>query len=107
MAWSDFLLSGLWENKWHTGRKGSERRERMRTGKGRAEPGDSAGKEYCILCGRMTEAAKEQPVSEREYYIEGAGQLCRNCYGKLYVPRNNQNVVYIAGWEHGGGKWEA
>ena len=70
----------------------------MRADKGRAEPQGSVGKEYCILCGRLAEAAREQPLSEREYYIEGAGQLCRECYQELYVPRHNGNVVQIAGW---------
>lgn len=77
----------------------------MRTGKGRAEPGDSAGKEYCILCGRMTEAAKEQPVSEREYYIEGAGQLCRECYQELYVPQHNETVVQFFGHDISGSRF--
>ncbi|HBI60993.1 MAG TPA: hypothetical protein DDY31_07255 [Lachnospiraceae bacterium] len=81
---------------WYTGREDRERRKRMRAGRGRAEPQGSAGKEYCILCGRLTEAAKEQPLSEREYYIEGAGQLCRECYRELYVPRHNQNAVRLA-----------
>ncbi|HBI61714.1 MAG TPA: hypothetical protein DDY31_10985, partial [Lachnospiraceae bacterium] len=46
---------------------------------------------------RLTETAKGKPLSEREHYIEGAGQLCRECYQGLYVPRHNGNVVQIAG----------
>jgi len=52
-------------------------------------------KEHCILCGRLTETAKDCPLSEREYYIEGAGQLCRECYQAIYVPRNNENVIRL------------
>ena len=68
----------------------------MRTDRSRAEPQYSGGKEYCILCGRLTEAAKDQPLSEREHYIEGAGQLCTECYQELYVPRHNENMVQLA-----------
>ena len=69
----------------------------MRTDRSSAEQQYSAGKEYCILCGRLTATAKGQSLSEREHYIEGAGQLCRECYQELYVPRHNGNVVQIAG----------
>lgn len=55
----------------------------------------SAGKEYCILCGRLMDVTKEQPLAEREYYIEGAGQLCRECYQKTYVPRQDGNIVQL------------
>ena len=73
-----------------------ERREQMRTDKGKTEPQHSVGKERCILCGRLAEAAKDQPLSEREYYIQGAGQLCKACYQELYVPRHNENVVQLS-----------
>ena len=49
-------------------------------------------KETCVLCGRLAEEEKEQQVSEREYYIEGAGQLCRECYQETYVPRRNRKI---------------
>lgn len=68
----------------------------MRTDKGKAESKHSVGKEYCVLCGGLTGATKEQPLSKREYYIEGAGQLCRKCYQELYVPQHNKNVVRLA-----------
>lgn len=73
-----------------------ERREQMRTDKGKTELRHSAGRERCVLCGRLAEAAKNQPLSEREYYIEGAGQLCKACYQKLYVPRHDENVVQLS-----------
>ena len=69
----------------------------MRTGKGKSKPQHFLGKEYCILCGKLTETAKEQPLSERKYYIEGAGQLCRECYQAIYVLRDNKNMVQFAG----------
>ncbi len=73
-----------------------ERRLKMGSDKGRTKPQHSAGKEQCILCGRLTEMAKKRPISKREHYIEGAGQLCRKCYQELYVPKHNANVVQLA-----------
>lgn len=61
----------------------------MKADKCRAEPRHVSEKEHCILCGKLTETAKDQPVSEREHYIEGAGQLCRGCFKEIYMPRNN------------------
>ncbi len=79
-----------------TGRR-QERRKRMRADdRSRAEPQYSGEKECCILCGRLTGEAKGQPLSGREHYIEGAGQLCRECYQELYVPRHNGNMVQLA-----------
>lgn len=69
----------------------------MKADRSRAEPQYFGGKEYCILCGRLTDTAKDQPLSEREHYIEGAGQLCRECYQELYVPQHNADIVQLAG----------
>lgn len=38
--------------------------------------------EDCILCGQKTTTLKTTHVDFRTGYIEGAGQLCRDCYMK-------------------------
>ena len=38
--------------------------------------------EDCILCGNKTTTLKTTHVDFRTGYIEGAGQLCRECYMK-------------------------
>ena len=38
--------------------------------------------EDCILCGEKTTTLKTTHVDFRTGYIEGAGQLCRECYMK-------------------------
>lgn len=38
--------------------------------------------EDCILCGAKTTTLKTTHVDFRTGYIEGAGQLCRECYMK-------------------------
>lgn len=45
-------------------------------------------KEKCVVCGAETEYMFSTPISEREYYIEGAGQLCPKCHYNLYVKKN-------------------
>lgn len=38
----------------------------------------------CIVCGKETEYSKTTPIDLRYYYVEGAGQLCKECYEKIY-----------------------
>lgn len=41
-------------------------------------------KDKCVLCGKETEYDEDTPVSARLDYVEGAGQLCREDYKKVY-----------------------
>lgn len=36
--------------------------------------------EVCVLCGKRTDVPKSQPIELRIGYVEGAGQLCHNCW---------------------------
>jgi len=40
--------------------------------------------EECIVCGKMTQVLKEQPIECRSFYIYGCGQLCYECYHEIY-----------------------
>ncbi len=40
--------------------------------------------EKCVLCGEPTPYLITTPISERNYYIEGSGQLCGNCHRDIY-----------------------
>ncbi len=42
--------------------------------------------EICVSCGKQTDIPREMHISERRFYIEGAGQLCRDCYYQMYGP---------------------
>lgn len=42
--------------------------------------------ETCVCCGKKTQVLKSEPISRRKFYIEGGGQLCRDCYYELYGP---------------------
>ena len=34
----------------------------------------------CIICGKDTPFTKDIHIDHRLWYIEGAGQCCRDCY---------------------------
>ena len=41
-------------------------------------------KDKCVNCGEKSIYDKEEHIDFRVGYIEGAGQLCLDCYGKIY-----------------------
>ena len=45
-------------------------------------------KDKCVMCDESTLYSKHDHVDFRIGYIEGAGQLCLNCYDEIY---NNSN----------------
>ena len=60
------------------GRNKSELNKR-RIIRGRPEEMDN-----CVSCGKETDCPKTMPIDYRYYYVEGAGQLCKECYDKIY-----------------------
>lgn len=40
--------------------------------------------EKCIICNKQLKIKRTQSIDKRKYYIQGAGQLCEDCYKKLY-----------------------
>jgi len=40
--------------------------------------------ETCVSCNIVTEVLVNEPVTMRHHYVEGAGQLCKTCYDKVY-----------------------
>jgi hypothetical protein len=43
--------------------------------------------ETCISCNKETHVPINLNIELREYYIEGAGQLCEKCYNKIYSKK--------------------
>ena len=41
-------------------------------------------KEKCVVCEKETEYDEKQHIDYRKHYIEGGGQLCKNCYERIY-----------------------
>ena len=40
--------------------------------------------EKCVTCGVETDVRIDTPVDVRYHYVEGAGQLCKSCWEKIY-----------------------
>ncbi|MCM1059362.1 MAG: hypothetical protein NC452_03615 [Eubacterium sp.] len=41
-------------------------------------------RERCVYCGKETKYSQSEPITERLCYVEGVGQLCIECYEKIY-----------------------
>ena len=39
--------------------------------------------EKCVVCGKEAGYLKEKSIEERCFYVEGAGQLCRECFERI------------------------
>ena len=56
---------------------------------------ESEKKEYekCILCSVETDIEKNKNIDGRKGYLEGAGQMCTNCfldyYKKVHIKNDN------------------
>lgn len=46
-------------------------------------------KDKCVICGQETAYDFKTPITQRAFYVEGAGQLCRGCFQKLYSERKD------------------
>jgi len=40
--------------------------------------------EKCVSCGDKTQYTFDENIYNRNWYVEGAGQLCETCYNKTY-----------------------
>ena len=47
-------------------------------------------KDKCNCCGVETLYDKETHIDFRIGYIEGAGQLCLDCFGKIYLGSSDK-----------------
>jgi hypothetical protein len=52
----------------------------------------------CVICKKDSHHKKNEHIKFRIGYIEGAGQLCLDCYGELYVrPKRDLEQRYPLG----------
>ena len=49
-------------------------------------------KEKCVMCGKEVAIDKDSDINFRPYYVEGAGQCCRECYNKVYGKETIHDV---------------
>lgn len=59
----------------------------IEVGADRKPDGDDSVYERCVLCGCVTDVPRALDVNKRCCYIDGAGQLCRDCYLELLRER--------------------
>ena len=38
----------------------------------------------CVRCGAVSQYSTSTPTSIRFFYVEGAGQLCKECWQRIY-----------------------
>ena len=48
--------------------------------------------EKCVLCRRVVSIDKNTHIDLRDNYIEGIGQLCRDCYHKVEEDSNLSDI---------------
>jgi len=41
-------------------------------------------KDACVICKQSTSYTQLTHINQRFHYIEGSGQLCRDCHHRLY-----------------------
>lgn len=49
-------------------------------------------KERCVRYGKETPYDQSTPVAARRYFVEGTGQLCPDCWRKLYEREEDVNA---------------
>jgi len=50
-------------------------------------------KDKCVVCGIETPFDVGEHIDYRLYYIEGAGQLCKECFDRIYcITSRKENV---------------
>ena len=47
-------------------------------------------KDNCVTCNKKSLHDKEEHIDFRIGYIQGAGQLCLDCYQKVYMKKSKK-----------------
>ena len=45
-------------------------------------------KDNCVSCGDETEHEESTHIDYRKHYVEGAGQLCKPCWDKIFDSKD-------------------
>lgn|GEM_PF-1818894 len=53
--------------------------------------------EKCVRCGELTNVPKDTPIAEREFYVEGYGQLHSSCYEMICILIRDKGNYPIEG----------
>jgi len=44
--------------------------------------------EKCVICGGDTPYTINTPINDREFYIDGLGQVCQKCHYEICVKKD-------------------
>ena len=53
--------------------------------------------EKCVMCEKETPYKVNTHIDLREHYVEGGGQLCKECWDKTYNPPSNTSSSVLFG----------
>jgi len=53
---------------------------------------DGVKLEKCVICGKETPYTENTHIDYRNFYVEGCGQLCGECWDKNYET-NKDNLL--------------
>ena len=54
---------------------------------------DGAKLDKCVLCGENTPYTESTHIDYRNFYVEGCGQLCGECWDKVYSDKGKDNLL--------------
>lgn len=58
-------------------------------------PQDNSYYDNCVMCNCVTNEPKHRNIDNRNFYIEGSGQLCERCFVETYNYGRNKTMGYI------------
>lgn len=56
-------------------------------------------KDRCVICYAETPYTKEIAVQERQFYVEGCGQLCEKCYYEIQAEEHVGKRLHFSNCE--------
>ena len=52
-------------------------------------------KDNCVTCNKETHYRIDDHIDMRIGYVEGAGQLCFDCYDEIYVKKTKPKISFV------------
>lgn len=58
-------------------------------------------KDKCVVCSKVTIYNKFDHIDNRNFYVEGCGQLCPECFNRVYTEKvehkDNKKANFLLG----------
>jgi hypothetical protein len=56
---------------------------------------DGVKMDKCVLCEAETPYTEHTHIDYRNFYVEGCGQLCGECWDKVYSDKSNKDNLLL------------